>query len=351
MSQETTQVGDNVASAYEELKEIGAAPLWRFYGNLFRKEPLSQAVPYHWSYERFRRSIEFFTGVMSLEEAERRVLMMVNPGLQDPPATLTTLFAGLQTIMPGETARPHRHTSNAFRFIIDGTGATTTVNGEVVEMRPGDLLLTPGWHWHDHVHAGDGPMYWLDGLDYPLVNLLEGSFAENLDAPRQEQTVPTGLSSRMFTHGRLNPAFLTPAGQSSPIGNYSWEQTQATFDAIGDDLEGSRSDGIILDYVNPWTGGPVMPTIGCRIARLRDGFVGQARRTSSNMIFHVVEGSGTTQVGDHSFTWQRGDTIAVPLWTWYRHMVAAGSHATLFSYTDEPVRRSLGFFREETREG
>jgi gentisate 1,2-dioxygenase len=344
---ESASIGDNTAAAYAELEEFGAAPLWRFYGNLFLPEPRSQAVPYHYRYKEFRRSIDFFTGIMSLKEAERRVLMMVNPGLKDPPATLSTLFAGLQTIIPGETAAPHRHSANAFRFIIDGTGAYTTVNGERVDMRPGDLLLTPGWHWHDHVHEGSEPMYWLDGLDYPLINLVEGGFFEKLDGPRQSETVPAGLSSRMFTHGRLNPAWMSSAGANSPIGNYSWAQTKATFDEIGDDVAGSSTDGIILDYVNPWTGGPVMPTIGCRIARMRKGFSGRGRRTTCNTIFHVVEGSGSTTVGDQVYNWERGDTIAVPLWTWYKHSVAKDEHATLFSFTDEPVRRSLGLYQDQ----
>lgn len=347
MSDVMLGAGDEVASAYDELGGFGAAPLWRFYGNLFPPEPRSAAVPYHWSYGKLRRSIDFFTGVMSLQEAERRVLMMVNPGLQDPPATLSTLFAGLQTILPGETARPHRHSANAFRFIIDGSGSYTTVNGERVDMRPGDLLLTPGWCWHDHVHEGEGAMYWLDGLDYPLTNLLDAGFFEKFDGHRQLETVPPGLSSRLFTHARLNPSWLTPDGASSPIGNYSWAQTRAAFDAIGDAVTGSESDGIMLDYVNPWTGGPVMPTIGCRVARLQPGFAGRARRTTANTIYHVIEGAGSTVVGGETFRWERGDTFAVPLWTWYAHSAPGRERATLFSFTDEPMRASLGLQREE----
>lgn len=335
-------------AAYADVERIGAAPLWRFYGNLFPKEPVSKAVPFLWRYNEIRELLSYFTSVMSLQEAERRVLMMVNPGLKDPPATLTTLFAGIQSILPGETARPHRHSAAAFRFILEGEGASTTVNGEPVPMRPGDLLLTPGWHWHDHLHSGDVPMYWLDGLDYPLVNLIEAGFFEHFEGESQPKTIPAGLSSRRFTHGRLNPAWETSAGPNSPIGNYSWDQTRAAFEAIGQDVEGSDTDGVILDYVNPWTGGPVMPTIACRIARLRAGFAGRWRRTTANTIFTVVEGEGSTTVGDQTFTWSRGDTFAVPSWTRYQHTNASPRQAaSLFSFTDEPVRRSLGLFREE----
>jgi gentisate 1,2-dioxygenase len=340
--------GGNVAGAYDDVTRMGAAPLWRHYGNLFPQEPKSRAVPFLWRYAEVRGLLDFFTGVMSLEEAERRVLMFVNPGLTDVPATLSTLFAGIQAILPGETARPHRHISNAFRFIIEGNGAYTTVNGEPVVMSPGDLLLTPAWHWHDHVHNGKGPMFWLDGLDYPFVNMVENGFFEHYkEGERQPETVPPGLSSRLFTHGRLNPAWDRPKGPSSPIGNYSWAQTQAAFDAIGGDVTGSPTDGIVLDYVNPWTGGPVMPTIGCRVARLRKGFLGRPRRTSTNTIFHVVEGEGTALVGGVEMAWGKGDTFAVPSWEYYELRSSKREQVTLFSYSDEPMRRALGLFREE----
>src|SRR5581483_1100174 len=153
------------AAAYEQVERLSAAPLWRHYGNLFPKEPTNRARPHVWPYAELRRLALHFCRTLSLEEAERRVLMLVNPALTDPPATVNTLFAGIQIITPGETAQAHRHAAGAFRFIIEGSGAATTVNGERVHMHPGDLLLTPGWHWHDHIHEGDGPMMWLDGLD------------------------------------------------------------------------------------------------------------------------------------------------------------------------------------------
>src|SRR3989337_2890 len=156
--------------AYAAVARLGTAPLWRYYGNLFAAEPRSRAVPHLWRYPDLRPYLLHFADELSLEEAERRVLMLVNPGLPDPPATTTTLYAGIQVILPGETAQAHRHTSGAFRFIIEGDGAYTTVNGERVHMHPGDLLLTPGWHWHDHAHDGEGPMLWLDGPDFPPLH-------------------------------------------------------------------------------------------------------------------------------------------------------------------------------------
>jgi gentisate 1,2-dioxygenase len=349
----TTPVSSEVSSdernanAYKEIAALGAAPLWRYYGNLFPAEPKSKAEPYLWSYAALRPYLLHFTQTLSLQEAERRVLMLINPGLQDPPATVNSLYAGIQIIMPGETARAHRHTSAAFRFIIEGSGAYTTVNGERVHMHPGDLLLTPGWHWHDHEHTGEGPMIWLDGLDYPLVNMLEAGFFELYGEQAQEATKPDDFSTRQFLHGRLNPAWLRPQGQNSPVGNYLWSETEKAFNGIADNATGSEIEGIVLEYTNPWTGGPVMPTIGCRISRLRPGFHGQAHRHTPSTIYHVVRGEGVTIVDGKRLEWGEHDVFAVPGWATYEHLNRSMSNdAILFAFTDEPVLRSLGLYRE-----
>jgi len=336
-------------AAYAAVERISAAPLWRHYGNLFPKEPTNRALPHLWPYQQLRRLALHFCRTLSLEEAERRVLMLVNPALTDPPATVNTLFAGIQIIMPGETAQAHRHAAGAFRFIIEGEGAYTTVNGERVHMHPGDLLMTPGWHWHDHTHDGDGPMMWLDGLDYPLVNSLDANFFELYSERLQPVSGPDDLSSRQFLHGRLTPTWVTPpaAGAAiSPIGNYTWAETERALTAIADDAQGSAADGILLEYTNPWTAGPVLPTIGCGIARLRAGFRGVPRRRTPSTIYHVVSGQGTTVVGDRTLEWSDRDVFCVPGWAPYEHRVDSGRDAILFSFTDEPVLRSLGLYRE-----
>ncbi|MCX5402160.1 cupin domain-containing protein [Streptomyces sp. NBC_00102] len=335
-------------NAYKALESLGAAPLWRFYGNLFPTQPKSRAVPYRWSWQELRPHLLHFSETLSLDEAERRVLMLVNPGLTDPPATVNTLYAGLQIILPGETAQAHRHTSNAFRFVLEGSGAWTTVDGERVFMSPGDLLLTPGWHWHDHTHEGDAPMIWLDALDYPLVNALEAGFYEKYPQRLQPVTRPDDAGSRQFLHGRLNPVWLTQDGPNSPVTRYTWEETRLALEGISDTAAGSAVDGIVLEYTNPWTGGPVMPTIGCRVQRLRPGFRGAGYRHTASTIFTVVRGEGTTIVDGERLEWSENDTFAVPGWTPYRHLNhSASDDAVLFSYSNEPVLRSLGLYRAE----
>ena len=334
-------------SSYADLERLSSAPLWRHYGNLFPVEPVNRAVPHVWSYTDLRPAALHFSETLSLQEAERRVLMLVNPALNDPPATVSTMFAGLQIIMPGETAQAHRHTSNAFRFVIEGEGAFTTVDGERVHMAPNDLLLTPGGHWHDHTHVASGPMIWLDGLDYPLVNSLDAGFFELYETRLQPITKPDDVSTRQFLHGRLNPTWQRRSERVTPIGNYTWAETEQALSGIAEDALGSASEGVLLEYTNPWTGGPVLPTMACRIARLRSGFEGLMRRHTASTIYHVVSGTGSTEVGGTRLDWSEKDVFCVPGWAPYRHVLPAGSDALLFSYTDEPVLRALGLYREQ----
>lgn len=335
-------------TAYAEMDVMSVGALWRHLGNLFPTEPTSRAVPYHWSYRQLRPYMLHFADTLSIEEAQRRVLMLINPGLRDTSATVTGLYAGIQVILPGEQAQAHRHSANAFRFIIEGSGAYTTVAGERVHMSPGDLLLTPGWRWHDHHHEGEGPMTWLDGLDFPLVNALDGAFFELYPEPVQKADVPDDLSSLQFIHGRLNPSWIGERTASSPIGRYPWAETERAFAAIAEHATGSEADGIALDYTNPFTGGPVLPTMACRVQRLVPGFLGAARRHTAGTILHAVRGEGTTMVGEQTISWAEKDVFVVPPWATYRHRNGSTSRdAVLFAYTNEPVVRAVGLYREE----
>ncbi|HET6500824.1 MAG TPA: cupin domain-containing protein [Amycolatopsis sp.] len=334
--------------AYASMAELNVGALWRHLDNLFPAEPAAQAVPVHWDYRRLRPYILHFADVLSIEEAQRRVLMLINPGLRNHAATVTGLYAGIQIILPGEQAQAHRHSANAFRFIIEGSGAYTTVNGERVHMRPGDLLLTPGWQWHDHYHEGNGPMMWLDGLDFPMVNALDAEFFELHPDAAQKSSRPDDLSSRQFIHGRLNPAWIAERTVSSPIGNYPWAETQRAFESIADNARGSAVDGVLLEYTNPWTGGPVLPTMSCRVQRLEPGFRGATRRHTAGTIAHVVRGEGVTVVNGTEISWGEHDIFVVPSWASYQHVNASRTEdAVLFSYTNEPVLRALGLYRDE----
>lgn len=329
---------------YGSMPQMNVAPLWRHYRSLMPAEPRNRAVPYVWHYDELRALAVHFGSALPAAEAERRVLMLVNPALSEPPATVNTLFAGVQAVLPDEIARAHRHSAGAFRFVIEGSGARTTVDGEPVAMLPADLVITPGWQWHDHTHHGDELVTWLDGLDYPLVNALDAGFFE----PYPQQTQPTthqlDASTRQLIHGRLNPVWW-PASATTPIRKYPWAETRRALEKIADEAEGSAAEGIQLEYTNPFSGGSVLPTIACRIARLPAGFHGDPRRHTASTIYHVVAGSGSTEVDGNRLDWSVKDIFVVPGWSEYRHHASSGE-ALLFSYSDEPVLRALGLYRE-----
>jgi gentisate 1,2-dioxygenase len=140
----------------------------------------------------------------SPEAVERRVLSLVNPSARSPEdkATTRNISAALQILLPGESARPHRHSMNALRFVLEGRGAITVVNGKPCPMEEGDLILTPAWTWHEHVHRGEKPIIWLDTLDVPL-HLYMGTArfqpgpVTDLPATLSDDVSPTRTSCRM----------------------------------------------------------------------------------------------------------------------------------------------------------
>ena len=343
---------DNDVSHYSRLTSLDLAPLWENQTNLFPREPSKRARPFLWHYDDIRPQLIYFGGALSMDKAERRVLMLINPGLRAQAATVANLYAGFQLILPGETARAHRHSANAFRFIVEGRGASTTVDGEKTSMTCGDLVLTPGWAWHDHIHEGEGPMIWLDGLDFPLINALGVQFFETFSERSQPLSGSADRASRLYAHARLNPVIRgtdrAATGHASPITNYPWERTEAALRSIGFDVEGAERTGVVLDYVNPLNGGPVLPTMNCRVVHLPPGFDGEARRQTTSEIVHIVRGSGATIIDGQRFDWNAHDILAVPTWSTFRHLNRSSSEdVVLFTYSDAPVLRALGLYRED----
>jgi gentisate 1,2-dioxygenase len=97
-----------------------------------------------------------------------------------PAASLTTLRGGIQLLLSGEKAYTHRHSANAFRFVLEAPddGAFTVVEGTRIPMRPGDLILTPNWTWHDHHNESDSHAIWYDGLDVLMAYYVGGGFSD-----------------------------------------------------------------------------------------------------------------------------------------------------------------------------
>lgn len=198
-------VGPDRATAFlDGLSRFKVGPVWKVLGQILTPEPQTRAVRHLWSWQELRPQLLRSGEVVTAAEAERRVLMLLNPGLKGRVATTTTLYGGLQLILPGEIARTRRHTPNGLRFIMEGEGAYTVVDGDKMTMAPGDFVLTPNWTWHDHGSEGDHPVVWLDGLDIPLASLLENIFTQAF--PRRAGDVRAGLVSGAGTIEELSYA-------------------------------------------------------------------------------------------------------------------------------------------------
>jgi gentisate 1,2-dioxygenase len=278
---------------------------------------------------------------------ERRALQLFNPGLGGRWATTNNLIAAVQVLLPGEVARAHRHTPTAIRFIIEGSGAYTAVDGERVYMNPGDLILTPSWAWHDHGNETNARVVWMDGLDIPLIASLEAMFFQFYKDQQVPATRPANTSRSMYGQGQLNPTWMKEQSKSSPLLLYSWEQTWETLDGLRNH-EGSPVDGIALEYRHPRTGGAVLPTMSCQIQMLRPGEHTRAHRHTGSAVYYVVNGSGMTIIDGQRFDWTKGDILALPPWALHEHANASEREdAVLFSIQDAPVLEALGLFYEE----
>ena len=172
---------------YRKIDRHCMTPLWEVLDDLVTAEPSTQCVPHLWRFDEIKPFLTESGTLISVQEAVRRVLILENPGLRGMSSITRSLYAGLQLILPGETAPAHRHTQSALRFVVEGTGAYTAVDGERHTMSPGDFIITPSWTWHDHGNPADESVIWLDGLDIPIVRSLDASFAENF--PRAEHPV------------------------------------------------------------------------------------------------------------------------------------------------------------------
>ncbi len=225
--------------------------------------------------------------------------MLLNPGLAGKAATTPTLFAGMQLILPGKVVPAHRHSPSAVRVIVEGRGGHTSVNGERCTMEPGDLIITPAWSWHDHGNDTSEPMIWLDGLDLPTITALDAIFVEHPPDDDSGRMQPDDMSTMLYHQPGLRPAATQPSTTFSPLLNYKWTRTAAALTALPESAA-TPYDDLLLDYVNPYTGGPILPTMGCTAQYLRPGVHTQAHRHASSSVYLVVEGEGFSP----KFPWQ-----------------------------------------------
>ena len=340
-------------SFYDAISAHNMTPLWEVLHALVPQSPSTPCEPALWKYADIRPFLMKSGELITAEEAVRRVLILENPGLRGQSCITQSLYAGLQVIMPGEVAPSHRHTQSALRFVIEGHGAFTAVDGERTQMKPGDFIITPSWTWHDHGHEGrmesDTPVVWLDGLDIPMLRFFDAGFAENGTAKQQEVTRPQGISTHRYGANMMPMRYAAPFGQTSPIFSYPYDRTRETLHQLETHADVDAWDGIKLRYVNPATGGSPMPTMATFMQRLPAGFAGKPWRQTDGAVFSVVEGTGSVSIErdgkTSTFEFGPRDHFVIP--SWHTAQLRSAQGCVLFSFSDRPVHQALGIHREE----
>jgi len=334
---------------YDKLEQFDAGALWTVANKIEPWEPASASKPVLWRFKDLREHVLRSVDLVTPEKAGRRVIYLNNPGRTDVSAAVGWIYAGLQVMHPGERASAHRHSASAIRFIMEGTGAYTVVDGHKMTLGHNDFVLTPNGTWHEHAVAEEGsPCIWQDGLDIPFVNAMEANFYEV--HPDLTQAVTYPVDDMTKTWG--NPG-LTPRGGNwqkgySPMFKYEWAPTYESLQKLGSCSDGSPFDGILMDYVNPVTNGPVMQTMGASMQLLRPGERTKAHRHTGSYLYHVAKGSGHSIINGQRFDWSEHDIFCVPSWAWHEHANASDrDDAVLFCLNDLPVMRAMGLYREQ----
>ena len=328
---------------YDRISAQNLTPLWTSLADLVTPEPRSNCRPAAWKFADIRAAMMEAGGLISAKEAERRVLILENPGLRGQSRATTSLYAGVQLVLPGEVAPAHRHTQSALRFVLEGSGAHTAVNGERTMMSEGDFIITPPMTWHDHGNESAEPIFWLDGLDIPVVQFLDASFAEQWHEDEQPISRPLGDSGARFGTNLLPVDYR--GGRTSPMFAYPYARTRDALEQMRRAAAWDPCHGLKMRYSNPADGGYAMTTIGTFVQLLPKDFSTASYRATDATVFAPIEGSGRSFVGDTVIEWSKRDIFVVPSWHKVRH--EASEDSVLFSFSDRPIQEALKLFRED----
>ena len=340
---------------YDDFESAHLIPLWTQIGDLMPEHPEPAAQACHWAWSRLRPLAERAGDLVPVGRGgERRAIALANPGLAGRPFATSTLWAAIQYLGAGEVAPAHRHAQGAFRFVVDGEGVWTVVNGDPVSMCAGDLLLTPSMFWHGHHHAGDRAMAWLDGLDIPLVQKLDAAFFEYGDDGIEDKSTPgRSRSEQLWAYPGRRPLSALADRPNSPLMAYRWADTDAALNAQLE-LEEEGHPGVCepghaaIRFTNPTTGGDALATLRTEMHRLRPGAVTSKRRTAGSAVWQVFRGRGTADVSGHRFRLAEGDLVTVPSWAPLRF--EAESPLDLFTFNDHRILECLNLDRQEILE-
>ncbi|MEL7977977.1 cupin domain-containing protein [Isoptericola sp. F-RaC21] len=335
---------------YADFARNSMAPLWTQTNDLMPLAPKPSAIPFVWRWSELLDIARRAGGLVPVGRGgERRAIGLANPGLAPTAYATPTLWCAIQWLGPFETAPEHRHAQNAFRFVVEGEGVWTVVNGDPVRMSRGDLLLTPGWNFHGHHNDTDQPMAWIDGLDVPFVHDVDFGFFEfGSERVTDEASPRISRSERLWAHPGLTPLSSQESQVSTPIGAYRWEHTDAALrEQLALEDEGHpatiEQGHAAIKYTNPTNGGDVLPTIRCEFHRLRAGARTATRREVGSSVWQVFEGGGTVVLDGERRDLVKGDLFVLPSWTAWS--LEAESEFDLFRFSDAPIVERLHFQR------
>jgi gentisate 1,2-dioxygenase len=339
---------DQLGRLQRDMARRRLVPLWELEAEIMGLVPRPRTRAWLWRWRDLYDIAERAGSLVPVERGgDRRAVALANPGQDGLPYATSTLWAAVQWLNGREVAPAHRHTSQAVRFIIDGAGSYSTVAGDKVLLERGDLVLTPPWMWHDHGSESDERAVWMDALDIPLNNYLDGSFFEEHPADQQDVTEQLNGTVLKYGVGHLRPAWEELSIAYPPMSTYKWADTERALSNLAQ-VSADPYDDVIMEFINPHTGGPVMPTFSCSIQLLRPAVRTRAHRHTASTVYLAFEGHGTTVIDGVAFEWGPGDMFVLPSWSTHEHHNRdEDRRAILFSVHDTPLLKAVHKFRTE----
>jgi gentisate 1,2-dioxygenase len=333
---------DGTTPFVAELEAANLHPLWDRFRRITPAKPQASDPPFLWRWSDIAPLAARAVGEVPIDDVERRALILVNPAFGGETISTSNLIAAFTVLDPGDRARPHRHTFAAIRFATRAAGAASIVNGRRCDMQPGDLILTPPMCWHGHINESDHRIVWFDAANIPLLRGLDANFFEPGDPNANAFWQVDAGDERLWTEQGLIGADLPPSAAHSPKYRYPGEATRRLLSALPPGPDGART----VRYINPTTGGAVMPALDCHATRLTKGATTRPKRTTCNQVCLVVSGQGRSTIGEQTFEWSEQDVFSVPHWTWAGHTALEGD-ADLFIVSDKVAFERLDLLREE----
>ena len=325
----------------KRMDEKGLAPLWSVMSGLVKPEPGPTCAPCFWAYETVRPLLEEAAATVPAELAERRVLVLENPGLRGSSGVTQSLYAGLQIVRPGEVAPPHRHSQAALRFCLESEGAYTMVDDRKIEMSPFDLVLTPSFSWHEHGNIGASDAVWLDGLDIPIVRFFAVEFAEH--GPSVTANAKPDPRSRVLARAhRPLDADSAPLAfhRGGGVVHYPYSEWRRSLSEL---LDGAEGNTVAMEFSDPTTGGPVLRTIAAFARIVKSQATVAPRKSTESQVFVVVEGAGTLTIDDQAVELAPRTVAVSPPWAQIK--IETTEQTVLFSFSDRAAQRALGLWR------